>query len=146
MVDVLQILTQFASDNGHQLLDRGNGEFVFQFNARLKDGTKRTQIVWIWIIQGRAFGKDCLFFSSRVGTFTPTVDLYSITKDTGKAIYSNLTIVHDTDSDGNPCESLVVQASPILEYLNADELTLILREVGQLADYIEGNYFHKDTY
>lgn len=141
MLDIRQTMLEYAARSGHKFTDKGNGKYLFDFAFNMKDGKTRYQYVWVWILSGRARGKDCVYFSSRVATFDPTVNLYNLFKDSGRGNYSSVTIVSDTDKEGNPCESIVVHASPIHEYLSEAEFLNILWEVGENADILEEKYF-----
>ena len=47
--------------------------------------------------------------------------------------------------EGNPCETVVIQASPILEYLQKEEFIDILWEVAEIADILEEKHFGGDS-
>ena len=65
-------------------------------------------------------------------------------KDVAAGTYCMVTISKDTDLEGNPCETIIVQASPNLESTNYDLFHDILLEVAVVADFLEEKYFKTD--
>ena len=111
----------------------------------LQDGSKRYQYVYAWIIPERAKGKDCYYFSSRCGIINKTTDYYNLLKEASDSIYTRLSIATDQTASGEPCEAVVIQASPIAEYVTSvAEMAFILWEVAEMADIIEEKYFGGD--
>lgn len=111
----------------------------------LQDGTKRYQYVYAWVIAERAKGKDCYYFSSRCGIINKTTDYYNLLKEASYGIYTSITIAADQTASGEPCEAVVIQASPIAEYVTTvEEMAVILWEVAEMADIIEEKYFGGD--
>lgn len=144
MIDLKEVLTEYASEKKYKLRELDGGKFSIDVAMRLKDGNFRYQFVWIWIAPKRGKGKDCIYFTSRVGTYTPNVNLYQLIREAGFGVYSTITITSDKDKEGNPCETIVVQASPVQEYLTKEELIYILWEVAEVADILEEKYFGGD--
>ena len=66
-----------------------------------------------WEVKGRGKGKDCVYLTSRVGSYSSSIDLYQLVKEAGYGIYTTVTVVGDKDKAGKPCESIMVQASPV---------------------------------
>ena len=144
MIDLKKVLTDYANSKKYKLKEMDNGIFSLDISMKLSDGSMRYQYVWIWVIPGRAKGQDCIYLNSRVGTFNPTINLYRLMKDSGAGVYSSVTIVNDKDKQGNPCESIVVHASPIQNMVTKEEFLYILWEVAERADILEERYFGGD--
>ena len=144
MIDLKKVLTDYANSKKYKLKEMDNGIFSLDISMKLSDGSMRNQYVWIWVIPGRAKGQDCIYLNSRVGTFNPTINLYRLMKDSGAGVYSSVTIVNDKDKQGNPCESIVVNASPIQNMVTKEEFLYILWEVAERADILEERYFGGD--
>lgn len=144
MIDLKKVLTDYADSKKYKLKEMDNGIFSLDISMKLSDGSMRYQYVWIWVIPGRAKGQDCIYLNSRVGTFNPTINLYGLMKDSGAGVYSSVTIVNDKDKQGNPCESIVVHASPIQNMVTEEEFLYILWEVAERADILEERYFGGD--
>lgn len=145
MIDLREVLTEYAEVKKYKLKELDNGKFSIDIAMKLKDGSSRYQFVWIWIAEGRAKGKDCVYLTSRAGIYTPNANVYQLLKESGYGVYSTVTIVPDKDKEGNPCETVVVQASPILEYLQKEEFIEILWEVAEIADILEEKHFGGDS-
>ncbi len=112
----------------------------------LKDGKFRYQFVYIWQAKGRWFNqKDCIYINSRCGTYTQALNHYNLLKEGGYGFYTSVTVTNDKDKEGRPCESLVVQASPVLEWTTPELLNEIIYEVAYNADIIEERYFGGDN-
>ncbi|MGD1842204.1 MAG: hypothetical protein ACFB0B_15100 [Thermonemataceae bacterium] len=129
-----------------QIKELSPGVYSLDIPFTLPDGTNRYQYVYGWVIKGRAKGKDCFYFNSRCGIFDKnTTDSYSLLKEAGYGYYSMVTITNDQLSDGTPCETVIIQASPIAEYISSiDELAAVIWEVAEVADIIEERYFGGD--
>lgn len=82
--------------------------------------------------------------NSRVGTYTPSVNLYNLMKEAAYGIYSMVAITTDKDKEGNPCETVIVQAAPNVSYTNLDLLNDVIFEVAANADLMEEKYFGGD--
>ncbi|MFK7796147.1 MAG: hypothetical protein AB8E82_01755 [Aureispira sp.] len=145
MIDLKAVLTEYATAKEFKIKELDNGKFSIDVILKLKAGSARYQFVWVWIAEGRAKGKDCVYITSRVGIYTPNVNVYQLLKESGYGVYSTITIVPDKDKEGKPCESIFIQASPILEYLEEEELIEILMEVAEIADILEEKHFGGDS-
>ncbi|MFN3317038.1 MAG: hypothetical protein ACK40K_09520, partial [Raineya sp.] len=90
--------------------------------------------------------RNYFYFNSRCGTYEEgATDTYNLLKEAGFGHYSMVTITKDKLADGTPCETVIVQASPIGEHINTlDELADIVWEVAEVADIIEEKYFGGD--
>lgn len=145
MLNLEEVLTAYCEKKQYRMKKMDGGKFNIDIAMRLKDGSYRYQLVWVWVSEERAKGKkDCIYFTSRVGVYTPVVNLYNLMREAGYGVYSTVTIVPDTDKEGQPCETVVVQASPVHEYLTEDELLYILWEVAEMADILEEKHFGGD--
>lgn len=145
MIDLKQVLTEYAESKKYKIKELDGGKLGIDIAMKLKDGSFRYQFVWVWLVPGRGKGKDCVYFTSRAGTYTPNVNLYQLVKESGYGVYSTITIVPDKDKEGNPCETVVVQASPVQEFLSKEEFLYILWEVAEVADILEERHFGGDT-
>lgn len=145
MINLKEVLTEYTEERKFKLKELDDGKFSVDIAMKLKDGTYRYQFVWVWISEGRGKGKDCIYFTSRAGTYTPNINNYQLLKESGYGIYSTITIVPDKDKEGNPCETVVVQASPIHEHLSREQFLYILWEVAEVADIIEEKHFGGDS-
>ncbi len=145
MIDLKEVLTEYAEAKKYKLKEMDGGVFSLDIAMKLSDGSFRYQFVWAWVIPGRAKGQDCIYLNSRIGTYNPTVNLYNLMKDSGAGVYSSVTIVNDKDKQGNPCETIVVHASPIREMVSKEEFLYILWEVAERADILEERFFGGDN-
>lgn len=145
MIDLRAVISDYATRKKFKWKETDNGIFSIDIAMKLSDGSMRYQYVWIWIIPGRAKGQDCIYLNSRVGTYNPTVNLYTMMRDSGAGVYSSVTLVNDKDTNGNPCETIVVHASPIREHVTQAELEYIIWEVAERADVLEERYFGGDA-
>lgn len=145
MIDLKEVLTEYVTAKQYKLRELDGGKFSVDIAMKLQDGSFRYQFVWVWISPGRGKGKDCVYFTSRAGTYTPTANLYQLMKESGYGVYTTLTIVPDKDKDGNPCETVVVQASPVYDFLTKEEFLYILWEVAEVADIVEEKHFGGDS-
>lgn len=142
--DLKGALEQIAQKYNYKL-DRLNEEqWRMDVALQLKDGSFRYQYVYIWISKGYARGKDVIYMNSRVGMYSQNANLYNILKEAGYGVYSAITITNDKTADGTPCETIIVQASPIAEYTGIDTLNYIIFEVASVADILEEKYFGGD--
>ena len=144
MIDIKEILTEYAEIKKYKLKELDNGKFSLDISMKLKDESIRYLFIWIWIAEGRAKGVNCVYMTRRAGTNTPNANLYQLLKESGYGVYSTITIVPDKDKSGNPCETVVVQASPIHKYLTKEEFLYVLWEVAEVADVLEEKHFGGD--
>ena len=145
MIDLKETLTEYAAEKKYKIKELDGGKLGIDIAMKLKDGSFRYQFVWVWMVEGRGKGKDCIYFTSRAGIYTPKINLYQLVKESGYGVYSTITIVPDKDKEGNPCETVVVQASPVQEFLSKEEFLYILWEVAEVADILEERHFGGDT-
>ncbi|KOY87249.1 hypothetical protein AD998_14800 [bacterium 336/3] len=146
MVNFDTAIKEVATKFNAQIKELSPGVYSLDIPFKLKDGSSRYQYVYAWVIPGRAKGKDCFYFNSRCGTFDPkATDTYNLLKEAAFGYYSMITITKDKLSDGTPCETVIVQASPIAEHIDSsNELADIVWEVAEVADIIEEKYFGGD--
>jgi len=144
MIDLKAILTEYADEHNFEFKELGDGKYGIDIAIRLKDGSYRHQFVWLWIVKGRGRGMDCVYFISRAGRFTPEINTNQLIRESGHGTYTTITVMADKDKRGNPCETIVVQASPVYEFLSKEEFLYILWEVADVADIIEKRHFGGD--
>lgn len=145
MIDLKEVLTAYSEERKYKLKEIEDGKFSIDIAMKLKDGSFRYQFVWVWVSEGRGKGKDCVYFTSRAGTYTPDVNVYQLIKESGYGVYTTITIVPDKDKEGNPCETVIVQASPVYEFISKEEFLYILWEVAEVADILEEKHFGCDV-
>jgi len=142
MLDIKETLLNYASTTSHQVTLLEDDKFQIRFEFAMEEGQKnRIQTVWCWIIADRIPDEKCVYFTSPIGTYNPTIDLYQLLRDAGRAFYSTVTLVPNKDTQGKPIESITVQASPLLKHLTKDAFLHILSEVAGVADILEEKYF-----
>jgi hypothetical protein len=146
MIAIDKLLKEYAFAQKYKLSLLENGKYCIDIAMKLKDGSFRYQFVWVWEVKGRGKGKDCVYLTSRVGSYSSSIDLYQLVKEAGYGIYTTVTVVGDKDKAGKPCESIVVQASPVLEFLSKEAFLFILWEVAEVADILEEKHFGKDQH
>lgn len=144
MYNLFEKLTAIATKYNYKIKDIGDNKYSMDIALKLKDGTFRYQFVYVWISNIGRDSKPCIYMNSRVGRFTPNLNLYNILKEAGYGIYSSVTIVNDKDKEGNPCETVIVQAAPNVEHTNDDLLNDIIFEVAANADLLEEKFFGGD--
>lgn len=145
MIDLKKTLTEYAAAKKYKIEELAGGKFGIDIGMELKDGSFRYQFVWVWVVEGRGKGKDCIYLTSRVGAYTPNLNVEQLIKESGSCVYSTITIVPDKDKEGSPCETVVVQASPVQTFLSEEEFIYILWEVAEVADILEERHFGGDT-
>lgn len=142
MSDVLKShLDQMAREWNRAVDLLPTGAYRLDVPLVYNDGLQRNQFVFVRVSPNFARGKDVYYITSRAGTFTPSVNLHQIMREAGLGVYSMITIIDDKDENGNPCETILVQASPIVEYTNQyDLLKFVVTEVASVADFLEQKY------
>lgn len=142
MFDLKMTLLEYAATSSHKLKVLEDGKFCIDFRFRMGEGKKdRLQMVWCWIAKGRKPEEKCVYFSSRVGIYSPNINLFTLMKDAGRCFHSTITIVSDKNKEGQPCESIIVQASPNLKYVTKEFFLEVLFEVAETADILEERHF-----
>lgn len=142
--DLGEALTNIATKYNYKVDKLNDTQWRMDVALKLKDGSFRYQFVYIWISKGFAKGKDVIYMNSRCGMFTPQLNLYNIMKEAAWGVYSVVTITTDKTKEGAPCETVIVQASPIAEYTSPELLNEIIFEVASNADIIEEKFFGGD--
>lgn len=143
--DLGEALQAIATKFNYKLDKLNDTQWRMDVAMKLKDGSFRYQFVYIWISKGFARGKDVIYMNSRCGMYTPQLNLYNMMKEAAWGVYSIVTITTDKTKDGQPCETVIVQASPIAEYTTPELLNEIIYEVACNADIIEEKYFGGDN-
>ena len=120
---------------------------VYRIDVAIKVGENkfRYQLVYIWQIPDRYFGKPVIFMNSRCGEYSPNLNLYHLLKEAGYGTLSTITVTTDKKSDGSPCETVVCQAAIPVEFVNEHILDKTIFEVAYNADVVEEKYFGGDT-
>ncbi len=135
-------MEQVAKDYNSKFADVGNGIFRVDVPLQYKDGTWRYQYVWGRVTPGYAKGMDTYYFNSRAGELTRGVDTYQMLQEAGMGVYSMITVIKDKRPDGSECETLLVQASPVVNFTNDyNQVKYIISEVAEVADFLEKKYF-----
>ncbi|MEM7102238.1 MAG: toll/interleukin-1 receptor domain-containing protein [Bacteroidota bacterium] len=137
-------LQQLANENGFEFTEYQRNQFHIRVTFDMPDKTQRYQSVYTWIADIGKDNKPCIYMNTRVGIYSPQVNLYEFAKEAAYGIYSAITIVDDKDTNGNPCETIILQAAPNLESTNYDLFKQIVLEVAATGDFLEEKYFGKD--
>ena len=146
MLDLNAIISKYATEKQYEFEAHEDGRFSIDVAMQMKDGNTRYQYVWIWVEEERAKDKACVFFASEVGDYDASVNLYELMKEANYSVYSSIAIVENHgEEDDETQEIILVQASPIYDYLEEDEFIYILEEVAQVADVIEESHFGQDV-
>ncbi|MCS7029756.1 MAG: hypothetical protein NZ519_13435 [Bacteroidia bacterium] len=144
-MNLKEILEKIAAEfNAQPPKEVGHNVYLLDIPLVLKDGSKRYQYVFVRIVPQRYKGKDCIVINSRCGTYNPGINTYQILKESSQCVYTTITIYEDKTPEGKDCETVAIQASPILEATSYEELKLIIWEVAEAADIIEEKYFGGD--
>ncbi len=126
--------------------DRGNGLYRIDVPLVYKDGTERYQFVWARVSKNITRDeKDTFYFQSRAGKLNPNIDLKTLLKEAYYGFYTMICIVDEKDDNGNPIETVYVQASPIVDYSHDEDLIYeCIMECAIVADYLEKKYWGED--
>lgn len=126
-----------------EVVDRGNGLYRLDVPLVYPDGTNRNQFVWARTSENATKdGRSVFYFQSRAGILTPQTDLRALLREALYGIYTMICIMDETDPDGNPIETVYVQASPIVDYCQHEDIVYdCILECAIVADYLEKKYF-----
>jgi hypothetical protein len=146
MLNFDNAIKEVANRFNAQIKELSPGVYSLDIPFKLKDGSSRYQYVYAWVIPDEHKRRNYFYFNSRCGTYEEgTTDTYNLLKEAAFGHYSMVTITKDKLSDGTPCETVIVQASPIAEHVKTiEELADIVWEVAEVADIIEEKYFGGD--
>lgn len=142
-MDLQSTLQQIATRYNYKLDEINPGTFRMDVAIPMKDGNFRYQFVYIWKITEPS-GRERVYMNSRCGTYTPTLNLYNILKESAYCNYSTVTVTTDKTADGTPCETIVTQAVPAAAMTTPELLNDIIYEVAVNADIIEEKFFGGD--
>jgi len=146
MFDLKDILHTIAERWKYKVEEVSPGIFRTDVAIKMKDGNWRYQFVYVWIIAGRHFGKDVVYFNSRCGEYNPNINHYKLLKEGGCGTYAQVTVTTDKRADGSSCETIIVQAVQPVELTNEAILDAVLYDVAYNADIIEEVYFGGDRH
>ena len=144
MFDLKTAVTNIAAKWKYKLDEISPGVFRMDVAIKMKDGSWRYQMVYIWIITGRHFGKDVVYMNSRCGEYNPNINHYKLLKEGGFGTFSQVTVTTDKRADGSPCETIIVQAVQPVELTNETILNEVIYDVAYNGDIIEETYFGGD--
>ena len=144
MITLSEAMQTISTNWNNKLVELTPGVYRLDVGLKLKDETIRYQFVYVWQVKNQN-GRDHVFMNSRAGMYNNNLNLYQLLKDSGSGYYSTITIVPDKNAEGNPCETVVVQASPYLDSLSVELLGDIIFEVANEADWLEEKHFGGDT-
>lgn len=145
MFDLKTAVLNIAEKWKYKVDEVSPGVFRIDVAIKMKDESWRYQFVYVWIIQGRHFGKDVVYMNSRCGEYNPNLNHYKLLKEGGFGTYSQVTITTDKRTDGSACETLIVQAVQPVELTNETILNEVIYDVAYNADIIEESYFGGDN-
>lgn len=147
MLNFDSAIREVAKRFNAQLKEISPGVYSLDIPFAMKDGTNRYQFVYAWLIKGRSKGRDCFYFNSRVGTFHSQINLKKLLREAAFANVATITVIDDKQPDGSPCETVIVQASPLAEHVSTvDEMADVIWEVAEMADVLEEKYFGGDRF
>ena len=144
MFDLKTAVTNIANKWKYKLDEISPGVFRMDVAIKMKDGSWRYQMVYIWVITGRHFGKDVVYMNSRCGEYNPNLNHYKLLKEGGYGTYAQVTVTTDKRANGEPCETIIVQAVQPIELTNENILNEVIYDVAYNADIIEETYFGGD--
>lgn len=144
MLDLKSTLQQISQKWNYKLDEISPNVFRMDVALKLKDGSFRYQFVYLWLDKGQDGRKDRFYMNSRCGKYHMGINHYNVMKEAGWCSYSSVTITNDKDKDGNPCETIIVQAAPYAEHTTVEMLNDVIFEVANNADIIEEKYFGGD--
>ncbi|MBK9283679.1 MAG: hypothetical protein IPM51_05095 [Sphingobacteriaceae bacterium] len=145
MFDLKTAITNIANKWKYKLDEISPGVFRMDVAIKMKDGSWRYQMVYAWIIAGRHFGKDVVYMNSRCGEYNPNLNHYKLLKEGGYGTYAQVTVTTDKRANGEPCETIIVQAVQPVELTNETILNEVIYDVAYNADIIEETYFGGDN-
>ncbi|OFZ02244.1 MAG: hypothetical protein A3K10_06390 [Bacteroidetes bacterium RIFCSPLOWO2_12_FULL_31_6] len=136
-------MEQLAKELNTKFEDRGNGLFKIDVPLKYPDGTWRYQMVWGRIQKAYTKDKrDVFYFQSRSGEIGRGVDIFALLREGTLGIYSMLSVITESRTDGTPCEMVYVQASPVVDWTTSyDIVKFIITEVASVGDFLEKKYF-----
>lgn len=145
MFDLKTAITNIAQRWKYKMDEVSPGVFRVDVAIKMKDESWRYQFVYAWIIPGRHFGKDVVYMNSRCGEYNPNLNHYKLLKEGGYGTYAQVTVTTDKRANGEPCETIIVQAVQPIELTNEAILNEVLYDVAYNADIIEETYFGGDN-
>lgn len=143
-MDLKADLTKIATELGAQFKEIASEVYLVDIPFVMQDGSKRYQYVYVRLVPKRYKGQDCILINSRCGIYNANLNHYALLKEAGFGVYTTITIYPDKTPDGKDCETICVQASPLINATNYEELKLIIWEVAEAADIIEEKFFGGD--
>lgn len=145
MLDLKASMQEIARQMNAKFQEVNADVYLLDVPFKMKDGSFRYQYVYGRLARERAKGKDCFYFSSRCGTLTDATNRYGLLVEAQYGVYTMITCVSDKTADGSPCETVIVQASPVSAFVQSlDELYSIIWEVAEVADIVEEKFFGGD--
>jgi hypothetical protein len=107
----------------------------------VKDGKQRYQWVYISYGVGVAKGRDIYDIRSKVGDYSPKVDLHGIMVEARFGFYS-IVCIKEVKRDDKPVEVIFVQSGPVADHVTTyEQFKYIIYEVGDNADILEDKFF-----
>lgn len=147
MLDLRSALTNVARRRNYKLDELSPDVWRLDVAIPLKDGKFRYQFVYVRVVPKRWFQqKDAILIDSRCGVYSQGLNLYNLLKEGGYGFYTAVTVIPDKDKEGKPCETVIVQSSPVVEWTTPELLDEIIFEVAYNADLIEERFFGGDNH
>jgi hypothetical protein len=145
-MELKQTLTDIALKWGYKMEELSPGVFGLDISIKRKNSdTIRYQYVTARFEEIEGAEKK-VYISSRSGICHNGLNYYELLKESLFCNYCTVCILATKDKEGNPNESVIVQAAPLAKHTNSDMLDTILFEVANNADYIEEKFFGGDKY
>jgi hypothetical protein len=145
-MELKETLTQIALKWGYKMEEISPGIFGLDISIKRKTSeTIRYQYVTVRFEELEGAEKK-IYLSSRSGICHSALNFHDLLKESLFCNYCTVALLATKDKEGNPNESLIVQAAPYEKYTSPELLDNILFEVANNADYIEEKYFGGDKY
>ncbi|TAF63135.1 MAG: hypothetical protein EAZ55_14520 [Cytophagales bacterium] len=145
-LDLKKMMQEASQRFGTKFEELPSGAYLIDVPLKLKDGSIRYQYVYGSVGLDPTQNKEFFYLNSRCGIINEQTDFAGILRDARYGIYTTIAIVNDRQRDGTPCETLIVQASPLVEYTAQEQLLYIITEIAEKADIIEEKYFGGDMH
>jgi hypothetical protein len=142
--DLKTIITSISEKWKYKIDEVSPGIFRLDVGLKMTDGSWRYQLVYVWLIAGRYFGKDVVYMNSRCGEYNPNLNHYKLLKEGGYGTYAQVTVTTDTRPDGSLGETVIVQAVQPVDLTTEEILNAAIYDVAFNADIIEETYFGGD--
>jgi hypothetical protein len=143
-MNLKETLTGIAQRYNYKMTEFADDVFGLDISLKQQDGTYRYQYAYVRPQQTEGTRKK-IYITSTCGVYNNAINFYNILKENAYCNFTTITIGSRKNKDGNPEEVIMVQASPLEEFLTAELLDYIIFEAAFNADYLEKTYFGGDA-